>query len=236
MSAWTTPSAERAFDHLLAVVGSRARDIGPGALTSHWPLVGSRARGRIVVLGQAVFGWIPSWTAADVVDPSGRRRVLLDSIAVFADRDDPMDWIADHPVRNSPFWSTVRRVAAGLYGTSDDWFADIAWANLYPIAPNDRKANPEGVLRSVQDGPNADFIAALVEDLQPAVVLVLAGPFWRPFASRFPVPTSGIEGPLIAKGRIDGRSWIVGMHPGGAQRRGWPAAAYAELILRRLQD
>ena len=67
-----------------------------------------------------------------------------------------MRWIAGHRVENSPFWRTVHEVADRLGpDASRPWWSRVAWANLYPIAPNDHKGNPEGVLREDQTFPSA---------------------------------------------------------------------------------
>lgn len=92
-----------AYDALLAAVGTAADEIGPtNSLTSHWPLVGQHFERGVLVVGQAVYGWIPDWPAADARSPAGRAHILADTRATFNDRDDPMSWIAGHPVENSP--------------------------------------------------------------------------------------------------------------------------------------
>ncbi len=89
-----------------------------------------------------------------------------------------------------------------------------------------------GILREVQTAPAAQLVDAVVEAVDPRLVLVVAGLFIWPFAG--PLGLSDLtraEAPFTFIGRRQGRSWICGMHPGGAQRRGWPARRYAGLIV-----
>lgn len=98
--------------------------------------------------------------------------------------------------------------------------------------PNDYKGNPEGVLRAVQTEPAADLLDAVIEAIDPALVLVLAGPFIWPFVEPLSLTHfTRREAPSTFVGRRHSRPWISGMHSGGAQRRGWPARRYAGLIV-----
>ncbi len=209
------------YADVLAAVGSARDRIGDGHLTSHWPLVGANFDRGVLVVGQAVYGWIPDWTAADAVTPEGRSAIVDDSRDVFADRPDPMSWLDGHRVHNSPFWRTVHEVVDELTPGTGPWYSRAAWANLYPVAPNDYKGNPEGALREVQTQPASRFLDAVVNELQPALVLVLAGPFIWPLVDHLGL--GGLERgqpPFTPIGEREGRQWICGMHPGGAQRRG----------------
>lgn len=224
------------YERLLAAVGSHATELPDTSLTSHWPLVGSAFANGVLVVGQAVYGWVTDWKPAEAATASGRAAILADSRAVFSDRDDPMSWIDGHRVASSPFWRTAHEVVEALTPGSAQWFSRVAWANLYPIAPNDVKGNPEGALRDIQIRPAAEFLDAVIETLSPRLVLVLAGPLIWPFVG--PLGLAGLrraERPFTLVGTRSGRLWICGMHPGGAQRRGWPARRYAQLIVDRVQ-
>jgi hypothetical protein len=223
-----------AYHRLVASVGRAAPEVGDRRLTSHWPLVGSHFDHGVLVVGQAVYGWLPDWTALDATSAAGRSAILADTKASFADLDDPMSWIAGHRVENSPFWRTAHEVTDVLVPDPESpWFSRLAWANLYPIAPGAYKGNPEGTLRQVQTTEAAEFLGAVVDVLAPRLVLVLAGPFIWPFVE--PLGLGGLARaapPFTLVGRPRaGVPWICGMHPGGAQRRGWPARRYAELII-----
>jgi hypothetical protein len=143
-----------------------------------------------------------------------------------------MDWIDGHRVENSPFWRTAHEVADALTPATSPWYSRVAWANLYPVAPNEYKGNPEGILGSVQTGPTALLVDAKIDSVDPGLVLVLAGPFIWPFVESLNLgELNRMAAPFTFVGRRQGRPWISGMHPGGAQRRGWPARRYAELIV-----
>jgi len=116
------------------------------------------------------------------------------------------------------------------------WYSYVAWANLYPVARNDVKGNPDGTLREVQTRPAAELIDAVARALEPDLILVLAGTFWWPFSERLALTGSvGVQRPLLGLGRRHGRPWIIGMHPGGAQRRGRGADAYADRIIAAVE-
>jgi hypothetical protein len=202
-----SPHLSAAYDALLAAVGAVAPDIRPSNLTSHWPLVGSEFQDGVLAVGQAVYGWVTDWAPADAASASGRAAILPDTKATFAELDDPMSWIAGHRVENSPFWRTVHEVTNALVPDANHpWYSRVAWANLYPIAPNDYKGNPGGPLRDVQTKPAALFLDALVDALDPRVVLVLAGPFIWPFVE--PLGLSELERaepPFTLVGRRRGR-------------------------------
>jgi hypothetical protein len=228
-----------AYDRLLAGVAGLAAELGDGRrLTSHWPLVGAGFDDGVLVVGQAVYGWIPDWVAGDAAILSGRAAVLDDTRSTLADQDDAMGWISGHRVENSPFWRTTHEVADALTPDAQSpWFSRVAWTNLYPIAPGDTKGNPDGVLRLVQTEAAAEFLDATVDAVRPRLVLVLAGPFIWPFVGPLGLGSfRRAAPPFTLTGTRHGVPWICGMHPGGAQRRGWPARRYAELIVAAAAD
>jgi len=70
--------------------------------------------------------------------------------------------------------------------------------------------------------------------LEPDLILVLAGTFWWPFRESLALTGPlDVQRPLLSLGQRHGRPWIIGMHPGGAQRRGWGADDYADRIVAR---
>ena len=187
---------------------------------------------RVLVVGQAVFGWIPDWGPAELESQDGFERVLRETQSACYERADPMDWIANHRVRTSPFWRTVRRLVEGRYPDSDAaWYSHVAWTNIYPVARNDVKGNPEGELRSAQTRAAAPLLEAVADAVQPDAVVVLGGGYWWDVADRIQLThTTSVERPLLACGTRRGISWTAGWHPGGAQRRGWGATRYADLL------
>jgi hypothetical protein len=229
---WRPAEVVDRYRSLLTAVGSVADELDDVTLTSHWPLVGTAPR-RVLVIGQAVFGWIPSWHASRLSTPAGVDEILAETLLACYEREDPMDWIVENRARASPFWRTVLVMIERLYPDSvSPWYSHVAWANLYPVARNDVKGNPDGTLRDVQTRPAAELVDAIARALDPDLTLVLAGTFWWPFTERLALTESLIaERPLLGLGRRHGRPWIIGMHPGGAQRRGWGASAYADWLV-----
>lgn len=229
---WRPTEVVDRYRSLLAAVRSVADELIDVTLTSHWPLVGTAPR-RVLVIGQAVFGWIPSWRAEYLSTVAGMEEVLAETQRACYERPDPMDWIVENRVRSSPFWRTVRLTIERLYpGSPSPWYSHVAWANLYPVARNDVKGNPDGTLREVQTRPAAKLVDAVARALEPDLTLVLAGTLWWPFRESLAVTgLLEVQRPLLSAGRREGRPWIIGMHPAGAQRRGWGADAFADEIV-----
>ena len=217
---------------LLKAVAANGDAIGDRPLTLHWPTIGSAFDRGVLVVGQAVFGWMGNWTAHDARDSATRGQIIANAQNPFPDLDDPMAWIDGHRVRTSPFWSVARQVTDALTPGEAPWFSRLAWANLYPVAPNDIKANPAGALLAAQTRPAAQFLTALIADIEPTVVLIVGGPYAWPFVELLGIETlERANPPLYRVGRHGGRRWIIGMHPGGASRRGWGPTKYSELLI-----
>ncbi|MBX3031765.1 MAG: hypothetical protein KF809_16575 [Chloroflexi bacterium] len=231
-----SPDMTDAYLAMLRDIGAAAGRMGDRPLTSHWPLAGARYRpGGLLVIGHAVFGWIPEWQAADVATETGAREVLSASRAAI-EGDDPMAWITTARARSSPFWRVVRDVVDGLTPEGPPWYSRIAWTTLYPVAPNAPKGNPTPDQCDVQRPAATRFLAATIEVLDPSVVLVLGGGFWWGYRDGLALDLEPAERPLFEVGVVDGRRWIAGWHPGGANRRHWLADRYAAHILGMLAD
>jgi hypothetical protein len=233
--------AINAYDRLLASVGERASEIEPTPVVVHWPHSGSCYRGTVIV-GQALRGWPDDFPATTFGTAEGRSRAIETARERNADRDDPMDWVATHRVRNSPFWKTARLVAEALEPDEDKpWFARWCWLNLYPCAPADPPGNPSGALKEAQDPFVGELLAAQIDLLEARRVIAFVGPWWWPAAgpaglAELPEATA----PLLRAGRdATGRTWVVGWHPNGASHRGWGPNRYAQLVVdmvRAIED
>jgi hypothetical protein len=144
-SRYDTEPMLDAYTGLLRAVAGMSSLPDETRLTSHWPVVGGSYERDVLVVGQAVFGWIPDWSPPDLRDKGGIARILEETRLPLTDRADPMSWIAESPNRTSPFWRTVQFVIDGL--RPDDpgtWHSRIAWTNLYPISTNVPPGNPSG--------------------------------------------------------------------------------------------
>jgi hypothetical protein len=217
----------------IAAAGSR---MGDRPFISHWPLAGAGYRsGGLLVVGHAVFGWIPEWRAVDLEEEAGIHEVLSATRSAI-EGDDPMAWITTARARSSPFWRVVRDVVDGLTPGDGPWYSRIAWTNLYPVAPDAPKGNPTPDQCDIQRPAATRFLRATIEVLDPSVVLVLGGGFWWGYRDGLGLDLQPAERPLFEVGLVDGRRWIAGWHPGGANRRHWLADRYAAHILGTLAD
>jgi hypothetical protein len=126
-----------------------------------------------------------------------------------------------------PIAVTIRRLDAGppLVIDGAQWVAET----FFRV---DRSAvGPKSYDARVQSGPKDRFeladLRAVNGSMATRMVLVLAGPFIWSFVE--PLGLSSLrrtDAPFTLVGkRRDGVPWICGMHPGGAQRRGWPRGA-----------
>lgn len=227
---WAPSEVTDAYRRVVQAVRTLGDARDAGHLTSHWPLVGT-APDRLMVVGQAVYGWIPDWRVGDLQTSQGLESVLAETMSACYERADPMNWIEENRVRTSPFWRMVRGTVERLWpGSAWNWYSHVAWTNLYPIAPNEPKGNPSGALLEVQTAPAAHLLRTVARALRPEGVLVLGGPYWWPFQEFIPLRVLSREDrPLLANGEIEGVPWLAGMHPAGAQRRGWKADDYAAI-------
>jgi hypothetical protein len=225
-----------AYDRLLASIGDRAAEIEPRPVLVHWPHVGSAYDGTVIV-GQALRGWADKFPASSFRTPDGRARAI-ETARERPDRAEPMDWIATHHVKNSPFWRTARLLVEALEPDHEfPWYARWCWLNLFPCAPDDPPENPGGPLREAQDPFVGELLAAHADLLDARRVIALVGPFWWPAAGPAGLgDLPEVPSPLLRAGRDDsGRTWVVGWHPNGASHRGWGPTRYAQLIVDRIR-
>ncbi len=234
----TEAAALALYDELLASVARGADEIASRPLVAHWPHVGSKYDGLLVV-GQALRGWDDEWQASDAATPPGRTRILEAARARAASRDEPLDWVPTHAkVRNSPFWVFSRHLVEAAVAGSGPWYAKYAWANLYPVAPEAPPDNPTGVLKQAQDPYVGPLLLELADMLDARRVVVIAGPvYW--YHARGTGDLSKLQQadkPLTWRGEAYGRRWLVGYHPKWASYQGWGASRYAQLVAEALRD
>jgi hypothetical protein len=215
-AAPASAQAAELYQTLLSSVGALVPASDDTSVVAHWPHVGSSYDG-LAIVGQALRGW------PDEFDPAGFRSAAsrTDAMAVIhrrtAGRTEPMDWLATSRVRNSPFWTVARLATEGLTSGGGPWFSRFAWLNLYPLAPE--LGNPGGWLREAQDPHVGSLLRALINMIRARTVIALVGPFWWPTGSSpYFADLEHRPRPLIRRGAIDGRTWVVGWHPGGASR------------------
>jgi hypothetical protein len=235
----TDSAATVAYDELLASIGQRAEAIGPRRLASHWPHIGNIYRG-LVIAGQALQGWDAAvsgsrWYASDAQTSEGRAAILERTRTWFDDEPDPVGVIATLTNRRgSPFWRLCRDVTQALEpDMRGPWYSRFAWANVYPVGPDEPPGSPSGPLKEAQDPYVGDLFAALIDNLEARRVAVISGPayWWHPARSPAFAALSRLEFPLLRGGRSDGRTIVVAYHPTFARRKGVGAQAYAARIV-----
>lgn len=227
------------YDRLLTAIGERAEEVGEKGLASHWPHVGQNYRG-LVIAGQALQGWDSAvsgarWRAADAKTDEGRAAIIERSRTWFATAPDPVGVIATlSNRRGSPFWRLCRDVAEALEPDVDGpWYSRFAWANVYPVGPDDPPGSPGGPLKEAQDPHVGPLFAAQLDALDARRVVVISGPAYWWHCARFPAFASlpAQMFPLLRGGRVDGRTVVVGYHPTYARRKRVGAEAYAARIV-----
>jgi hypothetical protein len=232
-------AALEAYHGLLVSIGQRAMSIGPKGLASHWPHIGNNYRG-LLVAGQALQGWDPQvagarWHASDARTEEGRAAIIERTRTWFADADDPVGVIATMSNRRgSPFWRLCRDVVEALEPDGPGpWYSRFAWANVYPVGPDEPPGSPGGALKEAQDPHVGALLAALLDAVDARRVVVISGPayWWHPARSQAFASLPTQEFPLLRGGRVDGRTVVVGYHPTYARRKRVGAAAYAAKIV-----
>ena len=232
-----------AYDAILRGVGDRAPEIGPRPVASQWPHLGSAYRpGGLMVIGQALDGWggvetEACWPAERAATAEGRARVIAGTRAWHADGAEPLWEILKDPTRRgSPFWQITRKLTESLTTGSEPWYARLAWFNTYPLGRERlgalRSGSPTGALKEVQDPHAGELLVALVDDLDPGLVVALSGPtYWWGIRQRALPPFEARPMPLIASQVVNGRSWVVGYHPKYTRQRKVTDHAYAERLV-----
>jgi hypothetical protein len=224
------------YAELLSDVAARRGELGVRAIAAHWPHVGSAYRG-LLVLGQALNGWVIDWDPAALATAEGRERILEDAAAVHAELDEPMSWVPTNKrVRISSFWNFMERLADAANPGPEPWFARVAWWNLHPLAPTDPEGNPRGALREAQQRMAGPLLLDVVEALDATKIALVPGRLRLPKAEPAGLEELPDGWPLFASGRLDGRSWIVGEHPGWASRQHFGPTVYAPLVAERLRE
>jgi hypothetical protein len=228
--------ADVLYLQMLEGVADRADRIGNRVIASHWPFVGSDYRGLLVV-GQALAGWddpkAPAlWTPSRVAATEGRRAVLAATKEWARASAEPMT----EPLRTrsgSPFWTLSRRFVPALEPDGRaPWFGRYAWWNLFPLGWGDTNKSPDGALWMAQVAHVPDLFWEIVDHLDPSRIVVLAGKtYWDQMAEPLGLrDLDSLKWPLIAGGRLDGRSIVWTYHP-GARLGGVSRDAFGSLIV-----
>lgn len=205
-------SYDELFDSMLMAVGSwRPRGDRNPKLVACWPARGRRftPRRSILVAGRATNGFTPDSTLSAVRDPAERRGIVAGArraaetpglVGVSADPGaSALCWVNQSGGQQyrhgttgsrSRFWQVTRVL---LRMVEDDvveanWAARLAWSNLAKIAPQKQGTaegggNPCWSLRKAQMDACIELLRQEVSELDPGIVLVIAGEEWyEPYA------------------------------------------------------
>lgn len=124
----------------------------------------------LLFVGKGVNGWVTDETDVtqlfDITNPE----------RIFA-RKDQMEWVnnlsgntSGYNTRKSAFWRLIKKVSETYY--PDKWYSNIAWTNLYKIAPW-TGGNPNGKLQNAQRKYCFDLLTKEIELLTPKYVILL---------------------------------------------------------------
>jgi hypothetical protein len=214
-------SLAHGYERMLVDVGARAADFGARPIASHWPFIGSKFAGTLIV-GQALAGWDAEetgarWLAQEATTDRGRSRIVDGTRAWASARTEPMEEVLrwSHR-RGSPFWGLSQRVMRILEPDANPWYSRHAWWNVYPLGWDLPGASPGPKLRAAQ----AEHVGALfwdvVDTLQARRIVIVAGADWWPDV-RARLGVEHLERrstPILASGRARDVTVVATYHPG----------------------
>lgn len=121
--------------------------------------------------------------------------------------------------KKSAFWRVVKKVAELQY--PKDWYANVAWTNLYKIAPWSG-GNPNGAMQQMQQSYCFELLDTEIRTLSPEYVIMLTSGWEWPFLKYLnggvqskplrEVQWNGYKTTLVD---INGRKYIISQHPQG---------------------
>lgn len=141
---------------------------------------------RLLVIGRAVNGWMS--TASNNADDYAKEIYNLFSHKGF-------DWVVEDNgtlynkndkdgkkgdyCLSSPFWYVIKAIYESLTASKAEgkWVENIAWTNLYKIAPT-HTGNPHGKMLDIQKTECIDMLKSEIEYYNPTHILALTGWKW----------------------------------------------------------
>jgi hypothetical protein len=213
---------ETIFEQALLDVALAATELDV-PLAPFWPLRGAAYDGGLLVIGRSVNGWVESWTARQLREPSIRRAAVerMRSDAEPADRC-RMAWVTDlagpNDVYNtnlSAFWRVLRRIVLSDTSTGLDdarWSSRLAWTNLYKVSLG-AGWNPGADLQRAQRRSAIELLNREVEQFAPRRVLALTGGWIGPFSDGLGLHLTTRSGLVEGVGMKGDCAWVVAKHP-----------------------
>jgi hypothetical protein len=181
----------------------------PADVCAHWPMHTQKYTGRLLVVGQALNGWM-AWAAICGLADQTLRADLLARTRSTSESSNAWEWMRPQ-VFSRPFW----RIAQLAMGSMNLELEQIAWSNLAKISPG--RGNPTGALLSEQHVQGGQLLRMELSELDPSTVLILSGRgYLDPFLDGAGIRPgwAGRDGALHFDGQVEGRRWIVVSHPG----------------------
>ena len=148
---------------------------------------------RLLLIGRATNGW----GSAETVKSEAS---FIDEVIKQTNESDGFAWIENqngilripgntgYSLSRSSFWNYARNIWMLLPGdvqNSPVWMDNIAWTNLYKLAPV-AKGNPSRVMIEKQVSACVDILWEEIKLLNPTHILVMSGYDWfRPFEGIF---------------------------------------------------
>jgi hypothetical protein len=216
--------AAEVYRRIVDAVGERVDDYGAEQeIVAHWPFVGTRFRGLMIV-GQALDGWdaevTPArWAIEEMRDPSRRERLIRGAQDWSRHLSEPIaEVMTQSNRRGKPFWDITGRIVSAIEPDPSHesvWYSRYAWFNVYPLAP--RRGSPSGLLKELQAPFVGDLFWAVVQELGVDRVVVVAGKSWW-WDVRARLGLDGLDTmqtkPVIAIGHVRGIKIVYSYHPG----------------------
>ena len=98
--------------------------------------------------------------------------------------EDQMKWVENqwgskdkYNTYHSPFWRVIKRVSTEYSHNKEDWYKNVAWSNLYKVAPS-AGGNPDDFICGWQFYNCCRILQKEIELLSPQVVIFLTGKSW----------------------------------------------------------
>jgi hypothetical protein len=223
---------EAFFDRLLEDVSTYRSPQGQDVkLAACWPASGEHfTLGRgVLVVGRAPNGLEPIFGPDKAKTPEGRRAIIAGA-RDFAERPDggaPLSWLGKRATHNrggkvgsrSPFWRVARQLLRAVDGEvaadAADWWGCLSWSNLAKVAPA-CTGNPGERLYALQRTACTILLQCEVAELNPRVILILAGEKWyASFARDLSLePIHRSHGTFVRHIAVkDGRRWLFAERP-----------------------
>ena len=192
-------------------------------LAPFWPIRGAAYDGGLLVIGRSVNGWVESWTARELREPSIRRSAVerMRSDAEPVDRC-RMGWVTElagpndvYNTNRSAFWRVLRRIVLSDMSTGLDvarWSSRLAWTNLYKVSPG-AGWNPGADLQRAQRRSAIELLNREIEEFAPRRVLALTGGWIGPFWEGLGLDLDPRSGLVDAVGKMGDCAWVVAKHP-----------------------